>query len=289
MIKLIASDMDGTLLNEAMELSFETVTAIKAAQQQGIQFIIATGRGYANGYSLLRAQGIACPFIALNGAATYDEKGQCIHTQPLSPNQVLNIYDAIDHTAVHLNFTTAQHTYAADKAQYTHYVRTVLGDINPHLVGQDLTQKATDFLKNAHVRYIKQLPDVVSSLNEPILKIALQSLEKPKALPDIEHLLHQTIPDISITSSSSLHLEVNHATATKGNALARYAQTLGIDASEVITIGDGLNDLSMITWAGHGIAVDNAHPQLKQSANAITSTNKAHGVARVIHQLLESR
>ncbi len=112
--------------------------------------------------------------------------------------------------------------------------------------------------------------------------------------PDVERvdlvdLVEPLVPaDINVTTSGAVFVELTPAGADKGAALARLAETMGIDRMEIVAFGDNQNDLSMLSWAGRGIAMANALETVKAAADETTTSNDDHGVAKVIEAILRS-
>ena len=103
-IKLIVSDMDGTLLNEKVEITDRVSEAILRAQDAGIEFAVATGRTVSSGYSLIKERGIACPFIELNGARYFDENEQLHYTKDMNKEDVQKLIHILEYYEVNNEF-----------------------------------------------------------------------------------------------------------------------------------------------------------------------------------------
>ncbi|QJS97687.1 Cof-type HAD-IIB family hydrolase [Dolosigranulum pigrum] len=286
MIKLIVSDMDGTLLNEEIELSDENLAAIKDAQAHGIHFAIATGRDYQTGYTIVQERGINCSFFGLNGAIGYDEEGNRLYTKNLKPSTVQTLLHVLDRDDVHVNIMTDKGVYSTNYEREREYLRHVLSDINKTLAPERLEEKLDLFLEQHNITYLDNFQELIRRDDEEILKVSAQTTAGEEMLTELKDSLLQAADDIVITASSAMNLEINHKDATKGFAVATYARELGIDHTEVLTIGDNINDLSMLEWAEHGTAMANAAPEAKETAAYETGSNSEHGVAQIINRVL---
>ena len=108
MIKLIASDMDGTLLDSSMQISPENAAAIKHATEQGVEFIVATGRNRTEALPALEQVGIECAMVTLNGAQVFDKTGQSLFTVPIDAQTVTSILDLLDERDIYYEVATDQ-------------------------------------------------------------------------------------------------------------------------------------------------------------------------------------
>ena len=115
MIKLIASDMDGTLLDAEMRISQENIDAIRYAQEQGVEFVIATGRNVFEALPPLKEAGIECAMITLNGAHVFDKEGNSLFTTPIDKNELLQIFDILDQHGIFYEIATQEGNFTMSK------------------------------------------------------------------------------------------------------------------------------------------------------------------------------
>lgn len=289
MIRLIVSDMDGTLLNEKLEISETNARAIRRAQDHGIEFMVATGRDYTSGNHFLKQHGIKCNYIGMNGGLLYDESGQLKDIQGLEKHSVLELIEALENYSVYYEVMTQNKAYSNDKGQHLRHLAAMLLDINPDLSIQELNKMKDDYLASGKVKFVENYQDVVNQKTNTIMKISVQSLSGPQKLQQIRQIIEDHFEGMTVTASSQKNLEINHAEASKGNALAKFAKAKGYRPEEVMTLGDNLNDLSMISWAKYGIAMANAVPKVKATATYLTSSNTDNGVAEAISRVLNQK
>lgn len=290
MIKLIASDMDGTLLNDHIDVSLSNAQAIKQAQARGIHFLIATGRDYPLATHPLKDHNIECPIITLNGAQLFDKNGKNLYNKGLEKNTVKKIRSIIsEYPDLHEELMTSDGVYSSNRERRLETVASMLADLNPDLTFEEAMESAATHVEEMNVKFVKSLDSVVEDDSIVILKVTAHSDEGPAVLAPLKEQLSNEVPKLAITASSKKNIEINHESAQKGIAIAQYAKKLGIKAEEVMTIGDNINDLSMLKWAEYGTAVANAVPEAKAAANYSTSSNSQNGVAEAITRVLSGK
>lgn len=275
MIKLFASDMDGTLLNDTHIISERAAKAIKTLQQQGIVFMIATGRDECSARILLEPHDIQCPLICLNGAAMYDEQGQLCYSQPLNKKDVQQMMDYLYQHDLNFGFQTQNGFYTADFEDFKERVAKFI-DVD---TANDLTnaQLKEQF---GHTYDVKEYNGT-----DDVLKLMVFS-EFSDKLAHFQQTF-QSNPDIDITASSYDNCEITHRLAQKGLAIERYIQERGWTMQQVASIGDSFNDRSMLQMASYSFAMDNAMEPVKQLAKYLAPSNADEGVARIIEQFIE--
>lgn len=287
MIKLIASDMDGTLLNDHVEVSDANAQAIKRAQNEGIHFIIATGRDYPGGYPMVKEKGITCPFIGLNGAQYFDEEGNNLYNRGLEKKMVRRLLDIFEEHHVHHELMTSDGIYAKNREERLEILAGFLKDLNPDLSYEEAKQNALERVED--VTFVSDFHDVVEDDKIFILKMTCHSESGPEVLKPVREQIEAEILNVAVTASSRKNLEINHIKAQKGTAVAEYAKKHDIKPEEVMTLGDNINDLSMLKWAKYGTAMANAVPEAKEAANYETSSNVKNGVAEAISRVLNGK
>lgn len=281
--------MDGTLLNDHIRISDANAQAIKRAQNEGIHFVIATGRDYPGGYHLVQEKGIKCPFIGLNGAQYFDEDGNNIYNRGLEKKVVRQLLDIFAQYEVHDELMTNDGIYSKNKDQRLEILAGFLQDINPDLTFEEAKQNALERVEEMDVTFVSDYHHVVDDEKLVILKMAAHSEAGPEVLEPLRKQIEAEIPNIAVTASSRKNIEINHVKAQKGLAVAEYAKKHDIKPDEVMTLGDNINDLSMLTWAKYGTAMANAVPEAKEAANYETSSNVHNGVAEAITRVLNGK
>lgn len=285
MIKLIASDMDGTLLNQNSVVSDTNIAAIERANQQGIQFIVATGRKLSEAQPLLQALKQPPAFITLNGALVYSKDLQPVLRILLTNANFATCIQVLQKYDLYFEVLTPEHIYSTSHYQRIHQVAAFIQQLNPSLLYKKALEVATSRTELMQVTYISSPQELLNNPQLSIMKvIAYLSDNKTKFLA-ARHELQQAA-GLNVTSSSANNMEINNQQAQKGPALAQFAQQQKIPLTQVMAIGDNLNDMSMIKTAGLGVAMGNAVPQIKQLAQYQTADNNQNGVAQAIDYAL---
>ncbi|MDR0690975.1 MAG: Cof-type HAD-IIB family hydrolase [Streptococcaceae bacterium] len=287
MIKLIASDMDGTLVNGQLEISDENTKAIKVAQKRKILFCIATGRDYREASIPLIEQKITCPIITLNGAHLFDETGETIGLNAIDNKTTHQLWKIFKAKGVYAELMTNQGVFGQDAQKRLHYFIAYIGETMPHLIHQQALEMAHTYLDHFHLHYVEDILEVADREDEDIeiLKIFVAD-DNLETLAQITQEIQATFPELVITSSGAYNIEINHKSAQKGIAVLKLAQKYKIKPEEIMTLGDSLNDVSMLKLAQINVAMENANPEVKKIATHITTSNENSGVAKAIWHIL---
>lgn len=255
-IRLIAVDLDGTLLDDSKDVSDQTVRAFAGLPERGVKVVIASARPPRSVRPIYQKLNLATWQINYNGALIWDEGGkQVVHHQPMSGALVREIVDTArdfyDDLLVSCEILDRWYTDRADNS-YT----TETGKLFP--------------------------PDFICDLSticaQPVTKLML--LGDPRAIARTDVLLNQRFSDrVQLVSSNDDHLiQIMDKDAGKAAALARVAAHYDIPTDEILAIGDALNDVGMLNLAGTAVAMDNAHPLVKDCADWVAPSNNDHGV-----------
>lgn len=264
-IKLIAIDIDGTLLTPERVISDRVRETIAKAKEQGIKVVLCTGRPlpgaveYLNALELKNEGDYA---ITYNGALVQDT-----YTQEVLAHHTLDINDfyAIEEMSrkigVHYHATTENAMYTSNK------------DISDYTVREAM-------LTHMPLKYRK-----VTEMEQDISISKMMMIDDPAILDEgVAQLPQDFLDTYTVLRSEPFYLEVLNPSASKGKALKSLAQLLGLADDEVMAIGDNENDLDMIIYAGMGVAMGNAVPKVKEHATYVTDTNANDGVASVIEK-----
>lgn len=281
MIKLIASDMDGTLLDSKMAISEDNASAIREAARQGVEFMVATGRAYAEAKPPLEDAGIECAMITLNGAQVFDKTGKSIFTAGIEKETVYKILDLLDETEIYYEISTNEGIISERQEKRIENFAAHIAETMPHLTYKVAIAMAAAHLSLLEITYVKSIREAIKKEDIQVLKIIGFSIDGPKVLGPVGLEIGK-LPDIVITSSAQNNIEVNHKNAQKGIAVANIAKKLEVDPEQVMAIGDNFNDVSMLQWAGVSFAMGNAEVEVKDYAKYTTSTNLENGVGEAI-------
>ena len=279
MIRLVASDMDGTLLNRYGKISQLNVAAIQALAQRNIELVVCTGRNYEDAYAPLAEAGISCDIICMNGAAVFDRNGKKLRNQPLLESQVTSILNICRPYPVIFDFMTEEGSYTT--ASREELKNSFENKVFLSMVSDEHTYETIE----SRFKFTTEESLLRSTMN--IYKMSVVH-ENQEVLEQIRALLEKE-NGISIASSAPNNLELTHEKAQKGSALMEYAIKSKIHPREILAIGDSENDLSMLRLPfGYTIAMGNASDLIKQSTRLTTRTNEEDGVAFAIEALILS-
>ncbi len=275
-IRLIAIDIDGTLLNSKVELSRENRDALRRAHEAGIEIVLGTGRRHDFAMPIAASLGFDLWLFSSNGAVTRSTQGETFH-RDLLPKE----------TAVRL---------ARALPQYRNYMvltfdRPAMGAIVCE--NHDLLYGVIQRWMEKNAPFIEYVSPIENALTEdPIQAMVCGPIAlMDQAQAELEALDFRR--DFTALRTQYDHrnlciVDLLNAGCSKGHALERWAQHRGFDRSEVMAIGDNYNDVEMLTFAGHPVIMGNACDGLKQNGWTVTLHHDEHGVAATIGHVLES-
>lgn len=286
-MKLIATDLDGTLLNDEGMVSAENAEAIKKAMDLGIKFVVATGRSYDAAKMPLQEVNITCPIISLNGAVSYEVDQTIIHKIEMDQEVARKILKVCQKHDMYIEFFTSNGIYSESRDGFVKVLVDIMRSVNPTISEEEMRERADLRFQAEPVTFIDHYEDVFTIENLEIYKVLAFSTDQDELTAIHEELEREA--GIAITSSGDINLEFNHPDAQKGYAVKSYAAKLGIDMKDVMTLGDNWNDASMLEMAGRGVAMANAADGIKELCGYTTKSNSEHGVAVAIEEMLELR
>lgn len=288
MIKLIASDMDGTLLGQKLSISDENVAAIRYAEEHGVKFMIATGRNFDEATPALKEAGLVCPLIAVNGAQAFDENGKTLFTIDIQQEEARQVVKILKEQDLYFEVATTKGIFSDNRPQRLENMATFIANSMPHLTYKMAVAMAIAQLDIQDVHYVEDFEELFAHEDVKILKfIAFSPLEAAALTPARQKI--DLIDDLVVTSSFPNNLEVNHRFAQKGIAVQRMAQAYDIPMEKVMTIGDNFNDISMLEVAGVSFAMGNAELAVKEVAKYETDLNTQSGVGKAIRRAVDER
>ncbi|WP_017798350.1 Cof-type HAD-IIB family hydrolase [Oceanobacillus kimchii] len=286
-MKLIASDLDGTLLKEDGTISEANQKAIQTAIDKGIEFIVATGRSYDAASIPLKKAGINCPVISLNGAVTYTKDKQIIRSIPLDKDVAKQITDVCDQEGMYIELFTNRGIFSGSREYFLEVMVDIMTSANPDISEADVRQQAERRFQFEPVEFIDNYHEVMDSTEIKVYKILVFATE-PQQLSNASEKLRSE-EGVVITSSGEINLEFNHPKAQKGLAVEQYVQQKQWTMEDVMSIGDNWNDASMLQMAGRGVAMGNAADEIKMLCSYTTLTNRDDGVAIAIDEMLKEQ
>jgi len=283
MIKLIASDMDGTLLNSNHKISKENLEAIKKAESMGVKFTIATGRRFEDVKPLIDENDLKCQCIALNGGEYIDEEGKVLEGIYIDRKEASQIIDMIIKENIVAEVYTNQGLYSVNtKEEALTEVAYRIKAFDPKTSFEEAIKYAETHPHFLDLKYIKDIDEFLNSDIKIGKFVAFYNDEETTI--KVKRKL-ESIERLAIASTFTKNIEINNKEAQKGLILAKVAEKMGIRRDEVMVIGDSFNDYSMFTEFPISFAMKNAVPQIKEAAKYITDTNDNAGVAKAIYKV----
>lgn len=254
-VKLLAIDLDGTLLNKDRKISSKNQDAIRRAQDAGVTVMLASGRIRPSMVPFAESLGIEFPIVCGNGTYAYLAPEEPLYSLHLHSSVSEALIAYATEKDIHLNLYTSDAMYFLSETPWAELYRKRVETIIPQSYSPADAQTYIKAMIVDHPHHIQEHRKKLAS----ILGVETRA-----------------------TESEAEYLEFMSTKATKGYALAQVAAQLGIEQGETAAIGDYLNDVEMLEWAGISAAVENAHSGAKQAAKVTVSSNELDGVAEFI-------
>lgn len=262
-IRLLAIDVDGTLLRDDHQLSQRTLQAIFRAQREGLKIVLATGRGPRSCDPIIDQLGIMDPVITHNGAVVYHPLRNTAEKEVgFKAGELKEVVEYCRMRDLHFDASTAFHIYVEE-------VKEAVLPVYERFFAQPITVED------------------VGQIGETIVKLTLT--EDPERLDQVMPDLLRRFPHFSIIRSGATFIDVMHPKATKAQGLKYIMDKLNLTPREVMAFGNYYNDLEMLQLAGTGVAMENAPEEVKKKADLVAKSNNEDGVAQVIERLLEGK
>ena len=289
MYKLMAIDLDGTLLNSVGEVSEGTKLALQNAKKQGTEVVLASGRPISSTKTLAIELGVDNYLISGNGSVVYDiQKNEIIYDKFLNKEQILQIVKLCEENSFYYNIYTEEEVIAKSL------------NYNVLFYHKENVKKIEE--KRTHINIVEDITKYIQqSENEHFLKITVCDESKlifnriMKKLKEIENVdileveymsrkrIKEGTNDIDI---QYYYTEVTNKNVNKWSAIEFLMEKLDIKKEEIIAIGDNLNDKEMIENAGLGVVMGNSNPKMKEIANEIVPENDSEGLKDAINQFV---
>ena len=266
-IRLIATDLDGTLLNSSSRVTPRTRAALDAARTRGIHVVPVTARQPIGLRAIAGEAGFDGWALCSNGAyAVHLGDGRMLFAEELPSDTIRTLAEALRASIPGLLFASVR-------------------DAGETFVAQDGYAAIADLSDHKRDPATMGGVPLEQVLAAPSLKFVIRHPElAPTALFDTLQSLGLT--GFEATLSGAPFVEVMAEGVTKATGLARLCAQLGVDRADVVAFGDALNDVEMLRWAGHGVAMAGAEPVVHDAADETTTSNDEDGVARVVERLL---
>ncbi|KKO52780.1 HAD family hydrolase [Paenibacillus sp. DMB20] len=253
--KLVALDVDGTLLNDDHMITERTMNTVMEAAKQGIEIVLCTGRGPQNSIPFMEQMGLTGYVISHNGGATVEvETRKIIHQFGMDNMALTPFMDYCREKGVHFDVNTAF-------GMYVDNVDALAGPVR--------------YMYENYLMMPSNLP-AWEELEGPVVKFT--AFGESKDMDAVYEEWGKWTPVFNMLRSGEYFIDLMQEQASKGNALKQLAAMRGFEAEEVLAIGNYYNDITMLTFAGMGIAMDNSPVEVKAAADAVTASNNEDGV-----------
>lgn len=282
MIKLAAIDLDGTLLNSKSEISKENAEAIKRAGDKGIEVIIATGRAHFDVIEIFRDSSLKPWVIGANGATIHDPQGNLFHSVPIGREKAEGILEWLEQQEFYYEVFSEKAIYTPQSGRELLEIEMDrLVSANPEVSLKDLQLAASKQYSQSGFAFVDSFKSIPE--HAEIYNILAFSFNEKKRLNGWNQF--KDTEGLTIVTSAHHNFELEHESASKGIALGKLAEKLGIPLKETAAIGDSMNDESMLLVAGKSFAVGNARNEIKKISQTICGTNDENGVAQMLNSL----
>ena len=263
MIRLIATDLDDTLLNEKSDINPRVMDALRAAMDAGSGIVLCSGRMLEAMVPLAERIGVNAPMLLYNGALAWDHRtDETIFADRIPYETALGIAELCEGMGYYIQAYPGKNYYCNRVTEYTRrYAANIHVDAVP--VGMPVAE------------WMKQHP---SGMQKLLL------IDTPEGATRAQAALREAFPHgASFLKSKPYFLEIAPEGVDKGKSLLRLAKHLGLDRDEVMAFGDGLNDLDMLEFAGTSVAMGNADPLIQKTADYVTASNNDAGLAEALY------
>jgi Cof subfamily protein (haloacid dehalogenase superfamily) len=267
---LVASDVDGTLLDPTERITDRTARVISRVLADGIPFVLVSGRPPRWIPRVARAAGLTGYAVCANGASIYDiGADEVLHVRDLTPLQLQDVVRAVEHVLPEIKVATERTVLGRHQTEplaIEHGFRNPWGNPNGETDQPGLAPRA-EVVGRPATKLLVRNPGMTSAQ----MAEAMETVVGDMGL------------EITYSSNSGL-IEVSAGGVTKASGLEWVCRELGVAAERVVAFGDMPNDVPMLGWAGHGVAMANAHEALLGVADEVTAPNSEDGVAQVLER-----
>jgi len=268
--RLVALDLDGTLLDSQLQIRAETIDALSRLRAQGIQAMIVTGRHHVAAYPYWKELGLDLPAICCNGAYVYDfANGRPLASDPLTHDEArqllaLSRQHAV-YTMIYDRDFMAYETIDGQLRKMLNWAATLAPGVRPRFEKVDSFEQLVD---SAQIIW-----KFISAADDPAAMRAF--------VDDVEQSL-----GLCCVWSGATRLDITHGGNSKGHRLSQWIAAQGIAASEVIAFGDHQNDIEMLRMAGMGVAMGNSQADVQACADWVTGSNDGSGIADALDRFV---
>lgn len=260
-IRMIVSDLDGTLLDSAYHLSAANRTALREAAAQGVRVLLATGRMFTSAVHYAKELALDTPVISYNGGVVQEMDGTLLHADFLAPKTAARVLRYIFARGWYVQLYRLDGLFFAAETAEARFYRTASG-----VAGRAVGERGL-LARTEGVPKLLVVADTPAHTAAVIAEIAA-------AFPG----------EIAVMQSNPTYIEIVPAGVSKASAMLKVAADYGISAAEIMAIGDSGNDVAMLRAAGLGVAMGNAVPEVQKAADAVTDSVAEDGAALAVRR-----
>ena len=288
MYKLVAIDLDGTMLNQYGIVSQNTNEAIQKAQEAGMEVIIASGRPIDSIKTIAKEIKSEKYFISGNGAIIYDmAKNEIIYENTLKKQKALEIIKICEENSIYYNIYTENEIVAKSlQCNVLYYHKENANKEEKNKTHINIVENVYDYIANRDEKIVKI---TICDKNQVIFKSIMRKLKELDEIEVLEvshmsrKMIKQGTEEIPI---EYFYTEISAKNVDKWNAIEFLKEKMNIKTEEIIAIGDNVNDKKMLENAGLGVAMGQSDPTIKKVAKQITTSNTEDGVAKFLYSIL---
>lgn len=285
MIKLVVSDMDGTLINRKSEISKKNLEAIHRLKENNIEFAIASGRNYSSVYYIMERYGIECESILGNGAQYCDKDGHILMTCYLSKKVIKDVTKVFEERNLFYIIFTTKGAYVRQEVKDVRYA--FIDRVHKKFGTDKKEYEKGGRFENNPCNSLKKINDIDEFLNSDIDIIKIESFSlSSQEITEVNEAI-KDIPTISCLSSFDDNIEVTDFYAQKGLILEKVIALKGLKKEEVAVLGDGMNDLTMFECFPYSYAAGNGENTIKALAYKVVGHCEDDGFAQAIDSMLK--
>jgi hypothetical protein len=286
-------DMDGTLLNENQKISKQNILAIKKAKELGVKIVIASGRtiqGIENYLEELNLISDDEYSVVCSGAIVMNNtKNKIIQSNPLNHEEIAYVFDLVKQLDIDLNMY-ANESILIHSNNYFSRIDSIANNLPLQIMNFESLNKDTLISKimliNEDLSIAEELGALFPSIIIEDTSIGSKEGYNKNLFKDISKLPVEFLKKFTVSKVTPFNVEVMKKSVNKRSGLEKLAEKLEIKSHEIICIGDSGNDRQMIEYAGLGVAMGNAFPEIKEIADYVTFSNEDNGVAHVIDKFI---
>jgi len=250
-IRMIALDVDGTLLDDDHRISENTIRTIRRAAEQGVKIVLCTGRGSMSAKPVMEELGLEGVMITHNGASIMDTNGKVLHEFTFSVRDVEELIRSCRERGVHYDLNTSD-----------------------NMIVDQMTSEAR-MMYEAYLAMPDMVDDVLE-VSEPLVKFCMFGSQD--MMDQVERDWPDDQQELRFIRSGDYFVDVMRPDVSKGIALKKLAEIWQVNRSEILAMGNYYNDIDMLRFAGIGIAVANSPDEVKQAADEVTVSNNEEAV-----------